>query len=171
MSARAAPVTTTRAAVLFVCMGNICRSPTAQGVFRALVAREWPDATLVVDSAGTHDYQIGEFPNADAVAAAKRRGFYIPHHRARQIVAEDFQRFDWILAMDQRNLDVLAELCPMDFRGHLGLLLDFAPELGTREVPDPYYGAAPDFDEALRLIEGGTLRLLDAIRTRSAASR
>ena len=157
--------------VLFVCMGNICRSPTAEGVFRTLVAREWPAANLVVDSAGTHDYQIGELPNPDAVAAAKRRGFELPHHRARQIVVEDFRRFEWILAMDLRNLEVLALLCPADFRGHLGLLLDFAPEFGTREVPDPYYGAASDFDAALRLIEGGTVRLLDAIRERHARSR
>jgi protein-tyrosine phosphatase len=164
-------VPTPQATVLFVCMGNICRSPTAEGVFSTLAAREWPNAKFVVDSAGTHDSQIGQFPNPNAVAAAKRRGFELPRHRARQIVVEDFERFDWILAMDHRNLDVLADLRPADFRGHLGLLLDFAPELRIREVPDPYYGATRDFDEALRLIEGGTVRLLDAIRERSATSR
>lgn len=151
-------------------MGNICRSPTAEGVFRTLATREWPGATLVVDSAGTHDYQVGEFPDPEAIAAANRRGFELPPHRARQISLDDFRRFDWILAMDRRNLDVLDDLCPVDFRGHLGLLLDFAPELGTRDVPDPYYGAMHDFDEALRLIEGGTARLLHAIRERSAAT-
>jgi protein-tyrosine phosphatase len=155
-----------QAGVLFVCMGNICRSPTAEGVFRTLVARKWPAARLVVDSAGTHDYQVGEFPNPSAIAAAKRRGYELPRRRARQIAVEDFRRFAWILAMDQRNLAALIELRPTDFQGHLGLLLDFAPELGTREVPDPYYGASRDFDEALRLIEGGTVGLLDAIRER-----
>ena len=152
--------------VQFVCTGNICRSPTAEGVFRTLTEREWPGAGLVVDSAGTHDYQIGQLPNADAVAAAKRRGYILPPHRARQVGPKDFARFDWILAMDRRNLDVLARLCPANFVGHLGLLMDFAPEFGTLDVPDPYYGTAHDFDEALRLIEGGTVQLLSAIRQR-----
>ena len=154
------------AGVLFVCTGNICRSPTAEGVFRTLVEREWPTSRLAVDSAGTHDYQIGQLPNAHAVAAAKRRGYVLPPHRARQIAVEDFKRFDWILAMDRRNLEVLVDLCPPKFGGHLGLLLDFAPEFGTRDVPDPYYGTADNFDEALRLIEGGTVQLLAAIRER-----
>ena len=157
-------------AVLFVCTGNICRSPTAEGVFRALVARDWPTARVLVDSAGTHDYQIGQFPNADAVAAAKRRGYDLPRRRARQIALDDFRRFEWILAMDQRNLDALADLRPANFRGHLGLLLDFAPELGVCNVPDPYYGAARDFNDALRLIEGGTARLLEVIREQQEKS-
>ena len=107
-------------------------------MFRTLVEREWPTLRLAVDSAGTHDYQIGQLPNAHAVAAAKRRGYVLPPHRARQIAVEDFKRFDWILAMDRRNLEVLVELCPPKFGGHLGLLLDFAPEFGTRDVPDLY---------------------------------
>jgi protein-tyrosine phosphatase len=170
MSDRAASVAAPHAAVLFVCMGNICRSPTAEGVFRTLIEREWPVANLVVDSAGTHDYQIGELPNASAVAAAKRRGFDLPPHRARQFAVGDFRRFDWILAMDRQNLDALTDLRPADYRGHLGLLLDLAPELEVREVPDPYYGTARDFDEALRLIEGGATRLLDAIRARATTA-
>ncbi|MEP6942659.1 MAG: low molecular weight protein-tyrosine-phosphatase [Betaproteobacteria bacterium] len=152
------------ARVLFVCMGNICRSPTAQGVFSTLVEREWRGARVVVDSAGTHDYQIGQPPFVHAVAAAKRRGYSLPAHRARQVDATDFERFDWILAMDRANLEALTSLRPAGYEGHLGLLLDLVPGANIREVPDPYYGPTAAFDRALELVEQGSRALIARLR-------
>jgi protein-tyrosine phosphatase len=139
--------------VLFVCMGNICRSPTAEGVFRVAAARAGLIERLHIDSAGTHGYHAGEPPDHRAIAAARARGYDIAARRARQVELDDFARFHWILAMDQANLRVLTELRPGDFQGHLGLFLDLAPELGTREMPDPYYGAAAGFQRVLDLSE------------------
>jgi protein-tyrosine phosphatase len=139
--------------VLFVCMGNICRSPTAEGVFRAIAQREGWSRRLRIDSAGTHDYHIGEAPDARAIASALRRGYDLRKLRARQVEPRDFARHDWILAMDSGNLRQLAEIRPREFKGHLGLLLELAPELGLREVPDPYYGGADKFERILDLLE------------------
>jgi protein-tyrosine phosphatase len=158
----------TQANVLFVCTGNICRSPTAECVFRALVAREKLAARIAIDSAGTHDYQLGQPPDGRAIAAAGRRGYAFEARVARQIETGDFRRFDWILAMDRDNLAALRSLRPRDYDGRLALFLDFAPQLGIREVPDPYYGAPEDFERVLDLAERGAAALLDALRARLA---
>ena len=139
--------------VLFVCMGNICRSPTAEGVFRVAATRAGLLDRLQIDSAGTHGYHAGEPPDRRAIVAASARGYDIAARRARQVERDDFARFRWILAMDQANLRVLTELRPRDYQGHLGLYLDLAPELGTREMPDPYYGGPEGFQRVLDLSE------------------
>ena len=154
--------------VLFVCMGNICRSPTAEGVFRAVSQRAGVVRQLRIDSAGTHDYHVGEPPDARAIAIAARRGYDLHKLRARQVEPRDFTRFDWILAMDERNLRYLHEHQPKGFAGHLGLLLDVLPALGQREVPDPYYGGPDGFERMLDLIEPAGDALL--LRVTSAAN-
>jgi protein-tyrosine phosphatase len=111
------------ASVLFVCTGNICRSPTAEGVFRSMVKQEGLADRIVIDSAGTHDHQLGQSPDPRALAAARRRGYELGKLRARLVEPEDFKRFDWILAMDRRHLEYLESMRPADYRGHLGLFL------------------------------------------------
>lgn len=150
--------------VLFVCMGNICRSPTAESVFRSLVADAGLAGKFAIDSAATHDYQLGEAPDPRAVAHARRRGYEVGGRCARQIESDDFARFDWILAMDRINLRALEELRPPHYRGYLGLLLDFVPELTVRDVPDPYDGEAEDFERVLDLVERGAAALLVAVQ-------
>ena len=151
--------------VLFVCTGNICRSPTAEAVFRALVERAGLSRSITVDSAGTHDYQVGQPPDPRAIARGRLRGYDLPERCARQIGVDDFDRFDWILAMDRNNLDELEGMRPRRFGGHLGLFLDFAPESGALDVPDPYHGEAKDFDRVLDLTERAAAGLLAAVRT------
>lgn len=155
--------------VLFVCMGNICRSPTAEGVFRAVSKRAGVARQLRIDSAGTHDYHVGEPPDARAIAVAMRRGYDLHKLRARQVAPRDFARFDWILAMDQHNLRYLHEHRPKSFAGHLGLLLDVLPALGQREVPDPYYGGPDGFERMLDLIEPAGNALLTHVISAAAA--
>ena len=157
--------------VLFVCTGNICRSPTVESVFRALVAREGLSREIAIDSAGTHDYQLGQPPDPRAIDAARRRGYELPARVARQFDCSDFERFDWILAMDHDNLEALEPLRPREYAGHLGLFLDFAPEVDVREVPDPYHGTASDFERVLDLAEQGTQPLLAAIRASPSRAR
>lgn len=159
-----------RANVLFVCTGNICRSPTAEAVFRTLVARAGLAQSIAVDSAGTHDYQIGEPADPRAVVHARQRGYELPERRARQVETEDFGRFEWILAMDMANLTELEALRPHDYRGHLGLFLDFAPDSGMLEIPDPYHGTPRDFERVLDLAEQGAAALLEVVRARLAAA-
>jgi protein-tyrosine phosphatase len=154
--------------VLFVCTGNICRSPTAECVFRALIARTKLDAWVATDSAATHDYQLGQRPDPRALSALRRRGYALGSHVARQVEARDFSRFDWILAMDRHNLAALQSLQPGTYRGRLALFLDFVPQLPLREVPDPYYGTAEDFERVLDLAESGAAPLFDAIRAHLA---
>ena len=162
----AIPAQSTSANVLFVCTGNICRSPTAECVFRALVKRARLQARIAIESAATHDYQVGEPPDPRAVTAARRRGYPLGRRLARQVQVSDFRRFDWILAMDQHNLDDLQVLQPHAYAGRLALFLDFAPQLEIREVPDPYCGTPEDFEHVLDLAESGAAALLDAVRTR-----
>lgn len=151
------------ARVLFVCMGNICRSPTAEGVFRHLVEEQGLAGKIIIDSAGTHDYHIGDAPDARSQAAAARRGYDLSGLRARQVVRDDFSRFDYVLAMDQANLGLLQQQCPENYRNRLKLFLEFADDGALREVPDPYYGGAQGFEQVLDLVENAGRGLLRAI--------
>jgi protein-tyrosine phosphatase len=135
--------------VLFVCLGNICRSPTAEGVFRHLLRQEAPELQVEVDSAGTADYHIGEPPDLRSQRAAIRRGIDLGGLRARQVTPADFARFDLILAMDRANLLELEAMRPKNSRARVRLFLEYAPELGRLEVPDPYYRDASGFEEVL----------------------
>ena len=143
------------ARVLFVCMGNICRSPLAEGVFGTYVGNAGLRDRIAVDSAGTHDSQVGQPPDARAVAVARRYGYELPPHHARQVGIDDFSRFDWIMAMDRHNLDTLQALQPPGYRGHLGLLLGLGRAHAALDVPDPYYGSVRDFERVIELVEHG----------------
>ena len=149
--------------VLFVCLGNICRSPTAEAVFRERVKRAGWSNQIAVASAGTGDWHVGEPPDRRAIAHAAKRGYDMRAQRARQIRADDYARFNWILTMDRANLREVSALRPVGHEGHVGLFLDLAPELGVREVPDPYYGGADGFERVLDLIEAASDSLLDRI--------
>jgi protein-tyrosine phosphatase len=151
--------------VLFVCMGNICRSPSVEGVFRGIASRELPDLLIEVDSAGTHDYHVGEPPDPRAQRAAQRRGIDLSGLRARRVSADDFGRFDLVVAMDPLNVVTLEELCPPELRARIRLLLEFAPEAGRTDVPDPYYGGSNGFEYVLDLAEQASAGLLSHIRT------
>jgi len=150
--------------VLFVCMGNICRSPTAQGVFEKLVLSHGLAEKIRIDSAGTHAYHVGEQPDARASEAALRRGIDLSTQRARRVTAGDFIIFDYVLAMDQSNYEVLAEICSADDLPKLHLFMKFSAENHTMEVPDPYYGGASGFERVLDLIESASEGLLAEIR-------
>ncbi len=141
-------------AVLLVCMGNICRSPMAEGVLRAKLRQAGLHTRVVVDSAGTHGYHAGEPPDPRAVRSAAQRGYELAHLRARPVQAEDYTRFDWLLAMDETNLAWLQSRLPAGATPRLGLLMAHARRHGdVVEVPDPYYGAAAGFDRVLDLLE------------------
>ena len=150
--------------VLFVCLGNICRSPTAEGVFRLLIEREGLGDRIIVDSAGTGDWHVGSPPDRRAQAAARHRGIDLSGLRARQAKSGDFQRFDYVLAMDADNHSELAGFCPPGEEHRLHMFLDFAPELGRSNVPDPYYGGDGGFDAVLDMIEAASFGLLTDIR-------
>jgi protein-tyrosine phosphatase len=150
--------------VLFVCMGNICRSPTAEGVFKAVVAGQGLADRIDSDSAGTHGYHIGSPPDRRAITAAKARGYDLTPLRARRVEAADFAAFDLVLAMDLENRAALQRLCPAIHKDRLKLFLDFAPHLEEREVPDPYYGGHDGFEHVLDLAEAGSEGLIAAIR-------
>ena len=145
--------------ILFVCLGNICRSPTAEGVLRALAAREFSHLPVYVDSAGTANYHVGEPPDRRTVAAARGRGYDLSALRARQVSPSDLVEFDYVLAMDRANLGAL-ELLAGATRAHLGLFLEFAAGCDTDEVPDPYYGGEGDFQRVVDLCEAGARGLL-----------
>jgi protein-tyrosine phosphatase len=138
--------------VLFVCLGNICRSPTAEGVFRQRAADQGL-RDCMVDSAGTSSWHIGKRPDPRTLVAAERRGYDLTGLRGRQVKGNDFHEFDLILAMDQQNLADLAKIAPRGHSATVGLLLDYASGVAIRDVPDPYYGGAEGFDHVLDLIE------------------
>lgn len=148
--------------VLFICLGNICRSPLAEGVFRKLAARE--GIAVEIDSAGTGDWHLGHPPDARAQAVAVRNGVDIAHLRARQVEPEDFRRFTHIVAMDASNLANLEALRPPEGNATLARLMDYAAEEGVVDVPDPYYGGPEGFNETYRLVEAGARGLLRHIR-------
>lgn len=146
--------------ILFVCLGNICRSPTAQAVFEAYVADSPLASRISVDSAGTAAYHIGKAPDPRSRAAARQRGYHLDQLRARQVTVEDFQRFDYILAMDTDNLRQLKTLAPQQSRAKVGLFLEFADATDRQEVPDPYFGAEDGFETVLDLCEQASQGLL-----------
>lgn len=149
--------------ILFVCMGNICRSPTAEAVFREIARTEFPGFSVEVDSAGTHDYHIGDRPDRRSIEAAQRRGYDLSPLRARQLVREDFERFHWLLAMDQRNHALMVDLAPATQRHRARLFLELAVHTARLEVPDPYYGGPEGFEDVLNLVEEGSRLLLDRL--------
>ena len=150
--------------VLFVCLGNICRSPTAEGAFRALLDREGLSGQVMVDSAGIGSWHIGSAPDRRAQAAARQRGIDLSGQRARQAKAEDFLRFDYVIAMDSQNYGDLTRMCPKGGDDRLFKFLAFAPQLGINDVPDPYYGGDSGFDGVFDMIEAASAGLLDDIR-------
>ncbi|MBU0501004.1 MAG: low molecular weight phosphotyrosine protein phosphatase [Gammaproteobacteria bacterium] len=152
--------------ILFVCMGNICRSPTAHGVFRHLVVQAGLMDSIEVDSAGTQGYHVGAPPDSRSQATARGRGLDLGDLRARKAIAADFNRFDYILAMDRANYQGLREICPSGHERRLRMFLEFAPELGIEEVPDPYYGGQRGFEDVFDMATQASQGLLDYIRGR-----
>jgi protein-tyrosine phosphatase len=147
--------------VLFVCTGNICRSPTAEAVFRRLVERAGLAHRIGADSAGTHGYHVGEPPDPRTQAAASARGYDLSGLRARRIAREDFHRFDLVLAMDRNHHSILARLAPPSAGHKLRMLMEFARRSRADEVPDPYYGGPDSFELVLNLVEDAAEGLLD----------
>jgi protein-tyrosine phosphatase len=157
--------------LLFVCLGNICRSPTAEGVFRQTAAREAPDLDIQVDSAGTGDYHVGEPPDRRTQGVAAARGIDLSTLRARQVSVEDFERFDLILAMDRENLRALGRMRPAGARAELALFLDYAGCGEGADVPDPYAGDADEFEQVLELVTQASRALLARLQRRLRSSQ
>lgn len=152
--------------ILMVCLGNICRSPTAQGVLEKLIENEGLAKAIEVDSAGTGDYHIGAPPDSRSLAAAARRGYDLSPQRARQVCPRDFDTFHYILAMDRTNLKELRALCPPAHRTKLHLLLEFA-DTSHEAVPDPYYSGQDGFELVLDLVEQACTGLIQHLRSNS----
>lgn len=153
--------------VLFVCMGNICRSPTAEGVFRKVLRTRKLEEKIEVSSAGTHGYHIGESPDQRAQQAAARRGYDLSRIRARKVSPQDMDYFDLVLAMDKRTLESLREICPPQRSDRLGLFMDYSRAFPGDDVPDPYYGRGEGFDLVLDMVEDATNGLVDYIKEHS----
>ena len=152
--------------VLFVCMGNICRSPTAHGVFRKMLEEHSQDLSIELDSAGTGDWHVGQPPDSRAAQAASRRGVEISDLRARTVHDKDFELYDYILAMDELNLVTLQDRSPDKYHAKIRLLMEFAEQPSNRNVPDPYYGGPAGFEQVLDLLENagrGLLRELEQL--------
>lgn len=150
--------------VLFVCMGNICRSPTAEGVFRKMVEDEGLTHLIQIDSAGTHAYHIGSAPDKRAQVAANRRGVDLSKLRARKVEKVDFELFDYVIPMDRDNYVNLLEICPSHLENKMQLFMEFAEDMPELEVPDPYYGGTQGFERVLDLVEAASQGLLWNIR-------
>ena len=153
--------------VLFVCTGNICRSPTAEGVARHFIDTGGLGDLIEVDSAGTHGYHVGEAPDPRTRKVAQQRGYDLSALRARKREVFDFQRFDLVLAMDRGHLEAMRRLCPEVYRPRLALFMDYAPDSAFDEVPDPYYGGPRGFDVVLDMCESGVRGLLDTLSART----
>lgn len=149
--------------VLFVCLGNICRSPTAEAVFRARAERTGLD--VIIDSAGTSGWHIGEPPDPRSVEAGAARGYSFKGQASRKVIRADFGQYDYVLAMDQKNVEALKEICPESYLSRIALFLDYVPNASTREVPDPYYGGGDGFARVLDLIEQASDGLIAALKT------
>jgi len=147
-------------------MGNICRSPTAQGVFEWLVKEEGLADVIRVDSAGTHAYHVGEPPDHRAQGTALSRGYDLSNQRARRAEPEDFIKFDYILAMDRDNYANLSAICPEGMQEKLYMFMDFAPNRRPREVPDPYFGGPDGFERVFDMVESAAQGLLNEIKQR-----
>ena len=154
--------------LLFVCTGNICRSPTAEGVFRHLLSKKNITDRVEVASAGTHGYHVGEAPDQRAQRAATRRGYDLSRIRARKVVPQDLDYFDMILAMDRNALESLRLICPVELQSRLGLFMDYSEAFEGDEVPDPYYGSGQGFDLVLDMVEDAGRGLIDKVIKGSA---
>ena len=152
--------------VLFVCMGNICRSPTAEGVFFDRLKEKGLDNLIGVDSAGTHAYHVGESPDPRSQSTALKRGVNLANIKSRKAVSKDFEYYDYVLAMDRDNYQGLEKICPPGSEHKLHLFLSYAPNLEYDEVPDPYYGGPVGFDRVLDMIEEASDGLLQDIQLR-----
>ena len=157
--------------VLFVCTGNICRSPTAAGVFRDAVERAGLADEVVVESAGTHAYHVGDGADRRALRAAAERGIDLSEHVARAVARQDFDTFDYVLAMDRENYVHLRAAAPAAHRARVALFMEFAPEMGVAEVPDPYYGRRDGFEHVLDLVAAASDGLLAEVKDTLAAHR
>ena len=156
--------------ILFVCLGNICRSPTAEIVFRDIAAQEAPELRLTVESAGTGGYHIGAPPDPRTQEAARRRGYDLSGCRARIVEPEDFERFDLLLAVDRSTRTALVRRAPPPAASKVRLLLEYVPDLELDDVPDPYYGGPNGFEHVLDLIEAAARGLLRELRSTSRAA-
>lgn len=150
--------------VLFVCMGNICRSPTAHAVFRDLVRKEGLEHAIEVDSAGTHAYHVGELPDRRSMQVAKDRGIEMADLRARKVDFGDLYEYDYVLAMDEANLANLLEMALPEHKEKIRLFMGFAPERPEKEVPDPYYGGPEGFDQVFDMVTAASEGLLSHIK-------
>ncbi len=154
----------TKCAVLFVCLGNICRSPVAQGVFAQKLGQAGLADQVEVDSAGTAAWHVGKAPDSRMVQAAGERGYDLSYLRARQAVVEDFDKFDHILAMDQENYEDLCHIRPQEAQAKLALFLDYASGVEETEVPDPYYGGQKGFHHVIDLVEAASDGLIESLK-------
>lgn len=150
--------------ILFVCMGNICRSPMAEGIFQTLLEKHGLEDQVMIDSAGTHAYHVGKQPDQRAIKTAAERGIDLSRLRARQVEPGDFEEFDLVLVMDEHNYDTVLFTCAKQHQHKLNFLLDYAPHLKTRNVPDPFYGGEIGFDRVMDMIEDACEGLLQALQ-------
>jgi protein-tyrosine phosphatase len=155
--------------VLLVCMGNICRSPTAEGVVRAYIKNNGLGDVVEVDSAGTHGYHVGEAPDSRTQRAAMVRGYNLSQLRARKVARQDLDYFDLILAMDKSNLDNLRRMSPPEMHDRIRLFMDYARNFDDDEVPDPYYGLGHGFDLVLDMVEDAAQGLVDDLKKKLRA--
>ena len=149
--------------VLFVCLGNICRSPTAQAIFEKRIVEHGLGDIFKIDSCGTSSWHIGKMPDSRAIEAAAKRGYSLNHIRARKMQLQDFDHFDYFVAMDRENLREIERLCPEKFRGNVVLFSSFIKNSKLVDVPDPYYGGERGFDEVIDMIELGASGFLKGI--------
>jgi len=156
-------VNSRRIRILVVCTGNICRSPTAEGVLRHLAAKRGLGDRVDVRSAGTHDYHVGDAPDSRSVRHAGKRGYDLSAQRAQQVTREHFHEYDYILAMDRGHLRILRQMAPAGAKARFGLFLDASSRWKGADVPDPYYGGAEGFEEVLDMVEEAGALWIDRV--------